>query len=318
MLRDPGTGSPLQLETDDAAAGDGRLVTPDGRSHPVHAGIPRFTPPSTYADGFGLQWNRFPRTQLDSHTGRPISADRFRAATGWAAGDLAGRWVLDAGCGAGRFAEIALAAGAEVVALDASRAVDACATNLGPHPRLHPVQGDLRALPFAPGTFDAVYSLGVLQHTPDPRASLSALVAAVRPGGRFCVDVYLRTPLERLHPRHLLRPVTRRLPPDRLLRIVERAVPALLGVATVAGRVPVIGPTLRRAVPVADYRGVFDLDEAQQREWSVLDTFDWLSPRYDQPQTAATLRSWLEDAGLEDVEVLRAGPLVGRGTAPVD
>jgi hypothetical protein len=48
----------------------------------------------------------------------------------------------------------------------------------------------------------------------------------------------------------------------------------------------------------------------------VLDTFDWLSPRYDQPQTPATLRSWLEDLDLAAVETLRVGPLVGRGVRP--
>ena len=36
-----------------------------------------------------------------------------------------GKWVLDAGCGMGRFAEIALKIGAQVVALDYSNAVDA-------------------------------------------------------------------------------------------------------------------------------------------------------------------------------------------------
>jgi hypothetical protein len=34
------------------------------------------------ADHFGLQWTRFPRTQLDSHSGRPISRERFLAFSG--------------------------------------------------------------------------------------------------------------------------------------------------------------------------------------------------------------------------------------------
>lgn len=321
LLRCPVTSEPLSATGDwaDGELIEGGLVTPDGSlRYPVHGGIPRFAPSSNYADGFGMQWNRFRRTQLDSATGRPISATRFWAATGLEPSDLHDRWVLDAGCGAGRFAEVALAAGAHVVALDYSNAVDACATNLGPHPRLHPVQGDLRALPFAPGTFDVVYSLGVLQHTPDPRASLIALASAVRPGGRLCVDIYFKTPLDLLHPRRFLRPVTRRLDDQRLLRLVERCVPTLLALAGVLGRVPGVGRALRRAVPVADYRGVLDLDDEQQFEWSVLDTFDWLSPRYDQPQTARTLRRWMmEDGGLEAVETLRVGPLVGRGVRPV-
>ena len=69
--------------------------------------------------------------------------------------DLAGQWVLDAGSGAGRFAEVALQAGAEVIALDYSRAVDACYANLKHYPNLHVVQGDIYALPF-PKEFPAL------------------------------------------------------------------------------------------------------------------------------------------------------------------
>jgi hypothetical protein len=66
-------------------------------------------------------------------------------------------------------------------------------------------------------------------------------------------------------------------------------------------------------VPVANYCGVLPLSPTQLREWALLDTFDWLSPAYDNPQTAATVRQWLERAGLSEIEVLKAGHLVGRG-----
>jgi hypothetical protein len=45
----------------------------------------------------------------------------------------------------------------------------------------------------------------------------------------------------------------------------------------------------------------------------LLDTYDMLSPRHDSPQSAATLRSWFADAGLEQIEVFRDGQVVGRG-----
>ncbi len=106
-----------------------------------------------------MQWNTFSKTQLDSHSGHPISANRFWEATGWKPSDLAGQRVLDVGCGAGRFAEVALEAGAEVVALDYSNAVDACYENLGRSERLLVVQGDVYSLPFRKGDFAFVYSL---------------------------------------------------------------------------------------------------------------------------------------------------------------
>jgi uncharacterized protein YbaR (Trm112 family) len=78
-----------------------------GTVHPIVAGIPRFVPLDNYAENFGFQWNRFRKTQLDSHSGQTISRDRFLKSTGWTPESLAGQRVLDIGCGAGRFVEVA-------------------------------------------------------------------------------------------------------------------------------------------------------------------------------------------------------------------
>lgn len=42
-------------------------------------------------------------------------------------------------------------------------------------------------------------------------------------------------------------------------------------------------------------------------------TFDWLSPQYDNPQTPVTAMSWMEFAGLKEIEVFKAGHLAARG-----
>lgn len=166
ILRCPNTGQRLKLEgsqNEGPEIENGSLISEDGQfRYRVRDGIPRFVPEENYAGNFGLQWNHFRQTQLDSYSGHPISAKRFWHATGWSPEALRGQRVLDAGCGAGRFAEVALQAGANVVALDYSSAVDACYANLRQYTNLHVVQGDIYALPFAPGTFAFVYSLGVL------------------------------------------------------------------------------------------------------------------------------------------------------------
>lgn len=323
LLRCPASGQPLHADDTDGALprafsielNEGYLVSRDGQHHyRVSGSIPRFVPASNYADSFGMQWNKFSRTQLDSRSGYPISADRFWAATGWKPSDLSGRWVLDVGCGAGRFAEVALDAGAHVVALDYSRAVDACMSNLGAeHPRLHVVQGDIYALPFAPEAFDFVYSLGVLQHTPDVERAFFALPPMVRGGGSLAVDFYGKTWKSALLPKYWLRPLTKRMPKARLFAALERLVPVMLQISDALALVPVIGSLLRRTVPVANYAGQLPLDAQQLHEWALLDTFDWLSPTHDHPQSEATVRRWMQQAGLADAEVLHAGHLVGRG-----
>lgn len=302
-----------RLAADGAAV---RRCTGCSTVFPIVDGILRCVVRENYAANFGLQWNRFARTQLDSVTGLAISRTRFFNETGWSPDELRGKRVLDAGCGAGRFAEIALSCGAHVVAIDYSSAVDACRRNLGAYPNLDIVQADIYRLPFEPGQFDFVYSLGVLQHTPDPRRALAALPLQLTPGGRLAADFYLLNAAHWAHPRTWLRPVTTRLPPERLFGMVERAAPALLAISRALGAVPVAGGALKRFVPVANYEGVFALTEAQLREWAVLDTFDWLGARYEYPQRPATLRRWLNELGLEQIEVCRSHHLALRGVRP--
>jgi 2-polyprenyl-3-methyl-5-hydroxy-6-metoxy-1,4-benzoquinol methylase len=264
-------------------------------------------PDDGYAESFGEQWNAYRRVQLDSSTGRPLSHDRLFAATGWPE-RLDGERVLEVGCGAGRFTEVLLAAGAEVWAVDASSAVEAARANLGEHERLHLAQADLFDLPFARESFDRVLCLGVLQHTPDPRGAFLAICELARPGGWVAADVYRRQPyVDRWSAKTLWRPLTRRLPPRLLRRVVEWYVPRWLPVDTRLARVPRLGRFLTAAIPCWNYTGLLDLDRDQLRAWAVLDTFDALSPAYDTPQTLETVREWVAAAALEDAAVVYGG-----------
>jgi SAM-dependent methyltransferase len=201
------------------------------------------------------------------------------------------------------------------VALDYSTAVDACRANLQGAGDLLVVQADIYSLPFAAGSFDFVYSLGVLQHTPDVARAFAALPPMVKPGGQLCVDFYEKSWKSALLPKYWLRPLTKRIPKAELFALLEVWAPRLLPLSVGLSKVPVVGGQLKRIVPVANYVNELPLDARQQLEWSLLDTFDWLSPAYDQPQTATTVREWLEHAGMQQIEVLKAGHLVGRGQA---
>jgi SAM-dependent methyltransferase len=178
------------------------------------------------------------------------------------------------------------------------------------------VQGDIYALPLARSVFPYVYSLGVLQHTPNVAKAFAALPPMVKPGGHLCVDFYEKSWKSVLDLKYWLRPFARRLPKDKLFAFLTKAVPLLLALSRSLGRVPLIGSGLRRSVPVANYFGIYPLDDKQQLEWSLLDTFDWLAPEYDNPQTVETVRRWLRVAGVQHIEVLKAGHLVGRGIVP--
>lgn len=53
-------------------------------------------------------------------------------------------------------------------------------------------RADAERLPFQDGTFDRVYSWGVLHHTPDVDGAVREALRVVRPGGSACIMLYAR------------------------------------------------------------------------------------------------------------------------------
>lgn len=101
--------------------------------------------------------------------------------------------VLDLGCGTGQMT-IFLANGKRwVVGADLTRASLALAADAARRfgvERTLFVETDLRRPGLAEGRFNVVLSLGVLHHTPDPRAAFRALAHLARPGGVIVVGLY--------------------------------------------------------------------------------------------------------------------------------
>jgi SAM-dependent methyltransferase len=280
--------------------------------------IPRFQETSGYAASFGEQWNRFRQTQLDRFNGTTLTRDRFFSGTQWTPADLQGARVLEVGCGAGRFTQILLDAGANVFSVDYSDAVDACLAN-NDSPKLTIAQADVFKLPFERTSFDYVFCYGVLQHTPDPQRGFQQLVQFVKPGGRIAIDVYRKAwELQPYKSKYLWRPLTTRMRRDRLLRLIEWYVPRWLPFDTVIKKLPLIGNSLGMIIPCWNYC-YLPLTAQQKREWAILDTFDALAPAYDLPQSEDTIRRWFEQSGLTEISVRIGGNgVLGNGRAPAN
>ncbi|WP_326623021.1 class I SAM-dependent methyltransferase [Streptomyces decoyicus] len=105
------------------------------------------------------------------------------------AGDVAGRRILDAGCGSGPLSAALRDRGADVTGIDASARMLALARRrLGDDAALH--VADLSdPLPFADGAFDDVVSSLVLHYLEDWGPTLAEIRRVLRPGGRLIASV---------------------------------------------------------------------------------------------------------------------------------
>ncbi|OHC67248.1 MAG: bifunctional 3-demethylubiquinol 3-O-methyltransferase/2-polyprenyl-6-hydroxyphenol methylase [Rhodocyclales bacterium GWA2_65_20] len=110
---------------------------------------------------------------------------------------LAGKRVLDVGCGGGLLTEGMAALGANVTGIDLSEKPLGVA-------RLHlfesGLQVDYRQIAAEdlaaeqPGSFDVVTCLEMLEHVPDPASTVRACAALVKPGGSVFISTINRNP----------------------------------------------------------------------------------------------------------------------------
>jgi SAM-dependent methyltransferase len=292
---------------------DNWLVCEQGCAYEILNAIPRFVPVSNYASSFGLQWNTFRTTQLDSYTGLTISRDRLARIAGGSLGVFKGKKTLEAGCGAGRFTELMLKAGASVFAIDLSNAVEANHKNCSKFEHYYVAQADIMSLPVAAEQFDIVICIGVIQHTPDPNATMNVLCSHVKPGGMLLIDHYANN--------YPATPVRRRIRSFLLgrseeysMRFVQHMVKLLwpLHRAVYKRRDTKFGHRaisfLMRSSPVVDYHYAYaQLGEQRLYEWAVLDTHDTLTDRYKHFRSADEIESALRSFGMTNIKTTYAG-----------
>lgn len=226
LLRCPESGEPLAITAVTARGADGEILTGTltglsrAKTYPIEDGIPRFTEATGYNRTWDFKWTRIDRGRglnyrlIDPDHPRGMQVDNIydrNAHNGRAFRHMRGRLVLDIGCGVGQYAIRTLrdSGAAKVVAMDLTRGVDMfrkIMLDRFPQYRrqLLLVQASVFRMPFAPESFDYVYSLGVLHHTGETRAAIRNACRLVKEGGEINVWVYAAAlrPFEVNEPSH--------------------------------------------------------------------------------------------------------------------
>ena len=289
------------------------LTCPNAHKIEIREGVVLLAKSDSYATSFGEQWNYFSETQLDSFNGSNLTEKRFFEETGWSKDSLADAVILDAGCGSGRFTEIAARYARTVISVDLSDAIFAIpksVTNQGNVIRVH---GDLRNLSLDFSKITHVFSIGVLQHTPKPYETLLNLIQSMHPGTKFAFTAYASRWYTPLHPKYLIRPITKRLPRKRLLSFLEFVLPKCFDFLMRLVRPLRTRRLFKFFIPIALYPE-FESDLTREKlvEFTILDTFDMWTPSYDSPLTSKRTQELLVPFS-SNFEVISSVPVVVRG-----
>jgi SAM-dependent methyltransferase len=289
------------------------LVCEQGCRLEILNNIPRFVSADNYSSSFGLQWNTFRTTQLDSCTGLTISRDRLARIAGGTLDVFKGKKTLEAGCGAGWFTELMLEAGASVFAIDLSSAVEANYENCSGFEHYYVAQADIMDLPVMPEQFDIVVCIGVVQHTPDPETTMRVLCSYVKPGGMLLMDHY-STGYPVTLSRRWLRSFLLGKDEEYSMRFTQRLVRCLWPLHRLAYNArnrkygDRLAMFLTRWSPVVDYHDAYpQLGEQRLYEWAVLDTHDTLTDRYKHLRNADEIRATLHSFGMTNIQTVYAG-----------
>ena len=261
-----------------------------------------------YAKNFGLQWNNFKQTQFDSYSGTSNSRDRLFGCTGWDPEALRNKFVLEVGSGAGRFTEILLSCGANVVSNDMSDAVYANYKN-NSNERLLLIKENLYNLPLEPNSFDYVLCYGVVQHTPDIQKTYLSCINYAKSNGLCSFDHYKKRflPNPFYHPKYFWRPITKNISPQLLLRIIRFYIPFYFPFDTLLKKIPKIGNLIAGCIPIPCWNysnnKKINQDKNNLIEWAILDTFDALGAKYDKPWNLKQLNKFANNLPVKGFHV---------------
>lgn len=288
------------------------------RSWAICNRIPRFIDGPTYAESFGWQWLKFSRLQRDSYNQTTLVRDTILKRSGWRPEDLRDKCVLECGCGSGNDSEVLASMSKMLVSVDLSESVDSLPAEFLSRENVLVMRADLHHLPLRADVFDIVYCHRVIQHTPQPEKAFGAMARHLRAGGVFFLHTYDTHWKSLLQYKYWLRPLVRSLSYTSIYKILCVVGPVFYHLPGVLNRLAFLRRLVRLLIPFENYgralrRAGASLTWRERYQYSLLVTFDALTPRHDNPSSPAKVATWFQNHGFIDVVFRARNPVIALG-----
>lgn len=272
---------------------------------PVRRGIPRLMSEDLgrleeeTAKSFGYQWQAFSRRSIHWKKKCREYFSPFQPQ------EIGKGRVLDAGCGYGRWLYEVSEGGGICIGMDLSDAVFAAADFLAEKENCHLVQGNILRPPFKKGSFDTVYSIGVLHHLPKgAEEGIRSLVPLVNKNGLFFVWLYGRQRGDQIISWFsLVRKVTKYLPKSVMRVTCMMLACVLMIVFIIPKRFLSLFNTTKRISDHIPFHSYKDLPLSELRT----DLFDMYATPIEHGYGRGQVCEMLQETGLEGVQVTPYG-----------
>ena len=293
--------------------------------------VPRFVDQKNYSESWGELWKNTGKTLRDSDTGATFYYDSIFGK--WSETNvnkkgyspfgfeweknLKGKNILEIGPGLGVCTEHLVKTNADLLSVDMSNAIDAFPEQLFINKNLNVIQADINSGIIKENQFDKIWMFQVLQHTPSPLDTLKQIYKLLKSGGEISFTSYGIC----YHP---YRFITKRLSFNSVYKLLEIMLPIKykLQKIFIKLRLSFIAKLIHLISHPIDPRNLyFDTIEGNKNDWltgklysktkdkkqllwyTVVNTFDAITPEYVNGASHEQVRKWTENAGYRDIKI---------------